>query len=66
MAGTPFCVLPVTKLNNTDIGDGKVGPIYKKLLKTWGDVNKVDVEKQIKNWNKKMDNTVTIGPYKFK
>ena len=66
MAGTPFCVLPVTKLNNTDIGDGKVGPIYKKLLKTWGDVNNVDVEKQIKNWNKKMDNTVTISPYKFK
>lgn len=66
MTGTPFCVLPVTKLNNINIGDGKIGPIYKKLLTTWGDENKVDVESQIKNWNKKMDNTTTISPYKFK
>ena len=71
MTGTPFCMLPVTSLNNVKIGDGQVGKIYKKILKNWSKKNKVDIEQQIKNWDKKSktkisqtDNTIT--PYKFK
>ena len=32
MTGTPFCMLPVTKLNNVNIGSGNVGKIYKKNI----------------------------------
>ena len=71
MTGTPFCMLPVTSLNNVKIGDGQIGKIYKKILKNWSKKNKVDIEQQIKNWDKKSktkisqtDNTIT--PYKFK
>jgi len=66
MTGTPFCLLPVTKLNGLDIGDGKVGPVYKKLLEAWGSENKVDIKSQIKNWNKNLSNEISISPYKFK
>ena len=53
MTGTPFCMLPVTKLNNVNIGNGKVGNIYKKILKKWSSNTGVDIEKQIKSWDKK-------------
>ena len=32
MTGIPFCMLPVTKLNNIQIDDGKMGEITKMLL----------------------------------
>lgn len=66
MSGTPFCVLPVTKINNLNIGDGKVGPIYSELLEAWSKETKVDIKKQIKFWNKNFGNRVEISPYKFK
>ena len=31
MTGTPFCMLPVTKLNGLSIGDGKVGGVFNKM-----------------------------------
>ena len=52
MSGTPFCILPVTKLNNIKIGDGKPGEIYSTLLKKWSDNVEVDIKKQIKDWDK--------------
>ena len=70
MTGTPFCMLPVTKLNNVNIGNGKVGNIYKKILKKWSSNTGVDIEKQIKSWDKK--NSIGSNkksraptPYKF-
>ena len=38
--GTPFCMLPVTGLNGSAIGDGKVGGVFAKLLKQWGANNR--------------------------
>ena len=32
MTGTPFCMLPVTSINNLPISDGKVGPIFNRLI----------------------------------
>jgi branched-chain amino acid aminotransferase len=68
MTGTPFCMLPVTSLNGVKIGTGKVGPIYKKILKKWSSTVNVNIEKQIKNWNKKNINQInnSPSPYKFK
>jgi branched-chain amino acid aminotransferase len=51
MTGTPFCMLPVTRLNGLTIGDGEVGPVFSKLLGAWGEAVGVDIAKQIKDWD---------------
>jgi branched-chain amino acid aminotransferase len=65
MTGTPFCMLPVTSLNGIDIGDGKVGPVFKKLLRSWGKNVGVDIEAQIKSWQLSGKNSGPT-PYKFR
>ena len=68
MTGTPFCMLPVTSLNNQKIGNGKMGQITSRLLKQWGINVDVDIIRQIKEWNKtskKNDNNAP-SPYSFK
>ena len=47
MTGTPFCILPVTSLNGAAIGDGKVGPVFTKLLSAWSKNMEVDIKGQI-------------------
>ena len=67
MTGTPFCMLPVTSLNNIKIGSGKRGKIFNKLLSTWSKNVGVDIEKQIKDWNSKEKKTKNgFSPYNFK
>jgi len=56
MTGTPFCLLPVTKLNGTNIGKGKMGPITKKLLTKWSENVGVDIEAQIKAYSNEIKN----------
>jgi branched-chain amino acid aminotransferase len=51
MTGTPFCMIPVTTFNRSPVGDGKVGPVYRQLLKAWGDQVGVDIAGQIKAWD---------------
>jgi branched-chain amino acid aminotransferase len=46
---TPFCLMPVTGINNIPIGDGKPGPVCFRLLKTWGKKVGVDIVAQIQN-----------------
>lgn len=46
---TPFCIIPVTKINNIPIGDGKPGPICSRLLDGWGKKVGVDILGQIQN-----------------
>ena len=67
MSGTPFCMLPVTSLNDVDIGDGKVGEHFNALLKRWSSNMNVDISGQIQKWNK-VDGDLLSGPspYKFK
>jgi len=66
MTGTPFCMLPVTSLNGLKIGDGARGKIFNKLLSRWNKNVGLDIELQIKNWDKKNKKTVSgVTPYKF-
>lgn len=51
ITGTPFCMLPVTSLNGLEIGDGKVGPMFSKLIGLWSAKTGVDIVAQIKNWD---------------
>ena len=51
MTGTPFCMLPVTRLSGLPIGDGRVGSSFKALLGQWSENVGIDIEKQIKTWD---------------
>ena len=67
MTGTPFCMLPVTKLNGLEIGDGKVGNVFNLLLRQWSENIGVDIAKQIQKWNE-TDGTISSDaptPYRF-
>lgn len=67
MTGTPFCLLPVTKLNGTTIGTGKMGSITQKLLKKWGETVGLDIEAQIKVYSTEVKNLKHSAPtpYRF-
>lgn len=68
MTGTPFCLLPVTGLNGIQIGDGKMGPVTKKLLGMWSENVGLDIEAQIKAFGKEVSagKTAAPTPYQFK
>lgn len=68
MTGTPFCILPVTTLNNVKIGDGKFGALTKKLLSVWSNNVGLDIVEQIRTWSCQDKNSESTGatPYKFK
>jgi len=68
MTGTPFCLLPVTKINGLEIGNGKRGQITNKLLSLWSQKVNVDIEKQIKDFNAELEKNDWNGttPYQFR
>lgn len=43
---TPYCIMPSTKFNNLPVGDGKVGPITKRLLEAWSELVGMDIVAQ--------------------
>jgi branched-chain amino acid aminotransferase len=47
-SSTPYCLLPVTKLNGQAIGDGEPGPVVGKLLAAWSEMVGLDVAEQIR------------------
>ncbi|MFL6601407.1 MAG: aminotransferase class IV [Steroidobacteraceae bacterium] len=69
MTGTPFCMLPVTSLNGDRIGDGKVGPVFNRLIERWSANTKIDVVGQIRAWDAARGQTqgsAAPTPYRFK
>lgn len=47
-SSTPYCLLPVTKINGKPIGEGTVGPVFRDLLKAWSERVGLDVEEQMR------------------
>ncbi len=43
---TPYCIMPATRFNNLAVGDGKVGPITKRLLAAWSELVGMDIVAQ--------------------
>lgn len=69
MSGTPFCMLPVTSLNRSKIGNGKPGEIFTSLINQWSKNVGLDIKEQIKSWDKKFKNnnkSAAPTPYEFK
>lgn len=69
MTGTPFCMLPVTALNGSPIGKGRVGEIFGRIIRRWSDNTGVDIVKQIQAWEVARDPSESGNaptPYRFK
>lgn len=68
MTGTPFCMLPVTSLNGSKIGNGEVGPGFKKLIEQWGKNTGVNIVEQITTWAAQAGPSLNDAPtpYRFK
>jgi branched-chain amino acid aminotransferase len=46
LSSTPNCLLPVTRFDGQAIGDGKLGPVFKRLLATWSEMVGVEIDEQ--------------------
>ncbi len=69
MTGTPFCMLPVTSLNGSAIGSGKVGNVFASIMRRWSDNVGVDIVEQIQAWEAARGPSENGGaptPYRFK
>jgi branched-subunit amino acid aminotransferase/4-amino-4-deoxychorismate lyase len=47
ITSTPFCVMAVTKINMVSLGDGKPGPICRRIIQAWSQEVDLDIERQI-------------------
>ncbi|MEZ6131401.1 MAG: aminotransferase class IV [Planctomycetaceae bacterium] len=47
LASTPYCLAPVTRINGLPIGNGRPGPLLRRLLTLWSDRVGVDIVEQI-------------------
>ena len=43
---TPYCIMPATKFNGLQVGDGQVGPITQRLLAAWSTRVGLDIPAQ--------------------
>jgi len=69
MTATPFCLLPVTKFNGLNIGNGKLGEVTQKLHDQWSKNVGLDIFNQIRQYSKEFNSKDTKGgptPYEFK
>jgi branched-chain amino acid aminotransferase len=68
MTGTPFCLLPVTSIDGSQIGDGKMGEITRSILDSWSRNVGVDIIDQIRRWDaaRGQVQTTAATPYRFR
>ena len=50
LTSTPFCLLPVAKVDDREIGDGRPGPMFAKLLQAWSEEVGVDIAEQARRF----------------
>jgi branched-subunit amino acid aminotransferase/4-amino-4-deoxychorismate lyase len=57
LASTPFCLLPVVRLNGAPVGQtasGKPGPIYRRLLAAWNEIAGFDLVAQAQQFRHRL------------
>ncbi len=47
LASTPYGLMPVTKFENTEVGDGLPGPVFFELCNAWSELVGIDILEQI-------------------
>ena len=61
-ASTPYCLMPVTRINGLPIADGKPGPVFTRLMRAWSERVGLDVERQIhENARRRQRDVPTTG-----
>jgi branched-chain amino acid aminotransferase len=60
LASTPYCLMPVTKINGIAIGSGRPGPVYRRLIEAWSQLVGLDVLAQVIDGAKRR--TAAAGP----
>jgi branched-subunit amino acid aminotransferase/4-amino-4-deoxychorismate lyase len=53
LTSTPYCLMPVTKINGVAIGNGTPGPLARRLLAAWSKEVGLDIEMQIQEGARK-------------
>jgi branched-subunit amino acid aminotransferase/4-amino-4-deoxychorismate lyase len=48
-SSTPYCLMPVTRLNGEPLGDGHPGPIFGKLMAAWNELVGFDIIAQMQS-----------------
>lgn len=48
LTSTPNCLLPVTRLNSVSVGDGRSGPLTRRLLAAWSESVGMDIVAQMR------------------
>lgn len=51
LVATPYCILPMVSLDAVPIGDGRPGPVYRRLLAAWSEEVGIDIAGQIRAWD---------------
>ncbi len=49
LTSTPYCVMPVTKINGVPINTGQPGPMFRRLLNAWSEAAGLDIDGQIQD-----------------
>ena len=52
---TTICMLPITHFDFQAVGEGKVGPVYRRLLAAWSQEVGVDIAAQAREYAAMMD-----------
>ena len=52
---TTICMVPITRFNFQPVGDGTVGPVYRRLLQAWSKEVDVDIAAQAREYAEMMD-----------
>ena len=50
LCSTPFCVLPVTRIGESTVGDGRAGPIFGMLLGAFSELVGLDIAGQARRF----------------
>jgi branched-subunit amino acid aminotransferase/4-amino-4-deoxychorismate lyase len=50
LTSTSVCALPIVECNGRPIGDGKLGPTYRRLLSAWNDLVGLDIADQARRY----------------
>jgi len=60
---TPYCIMPAVKINGMKIGDGKPGPVTRRLIQCWGEKVGVDIVAQARRYGKEIARVGKRGEY---
>jgi branched-chain amino acid aminotransferase len=63
LTSTPFCLMPVTRINGVGIADGQPGPMYRRLTEAWSEAVGVEIMGQFAEaWDGQADQSSTVKP----